>query len=140
MQDFSKKIVIIVRKDIENWRLLNTIAHISAYFGKSLHDTFDTGDYFETADDKRHPRNSQYPIVILQGSEKEMRDMLLQKEITTDISFMPFTKAMTETNDDEELAKLYKKTNESDLELLGLGLFGDKDTLKQITTKLSLYK
>ncbi len=140
MQDFSKKIVIIVRKDVESWRILNTIGHISAYFGKYLYKTFDTGNNFETKDAKKHPRNSQYPIVILEGSEKEIRVMLKQKEIATDISFMPFTKAMTETSDDEELSELYKKTTESDLELLGLGLFGDKDTLKVMLRKLSLYK
>jgi hypothetical protein len=140
MQDFSKKIVIIVRKDIEVWRLLNTIGHISAYFGKALHSTFDTGNYFETKDGKLHPRNSQYPIVILESTEKEMRKILEQKQIEAGIFFMPFTKAMTETNDDEELAELYKNTNETDLELLGLGLFGDKDSLKVITKKLNLYK
>jgi hypothetical protein len=140
MQDFSKKINIVVRKDIESWRLLNTVAHCSAYFGKKLHASFDTGDYFETMDGKYHPRNSQYPIVILEADEKELRNLLCQKEVVSDISFMPFTKAMTETNDDAKLAEFYKSTNESELELLGIGLFGENSVLKTLTKKLSLYK
>ena len=140
MQDFSQKISIVVRKDIENWRLLNTVSHISAYFGKTLHNTFDTGDFFETKDNKKHPRNSQYPIVILVGNEIEIRKLLENTKKETGLFIMPFTKAMTETNDDDELAKLYSSTNEENLELLGIGLFGDNILLKSLTKKLSLYK
>jgi len=140
MQDFSKKIVIIVRSDIETWRLLNTACHIAAYFGKQAHATFDTGDFFETKDGRLHPRNSQYPIVIVEGKEEDLRTLLAEKDTHTALSYMPFTKAMIESNDDNDLAVLYKKTLSSDLELLGLGIFGDKDLLKTITKKLSLYK
>lgn len=39
-QDFSKKVIIVVRKDLEGWQIANTIAHISAYLGSYTHYTY----------------------------------------------------------------------------------------------------
>lgn len=52
MQDFSKKIVIVVDKNLESWQVLNTVAHISAYLGNKMKVKFGTGDFFETTNDE----------------------------------------------------------------------------------------
>ncbi len=140
MQDFTKKINIIVRTDIETWRLLNTIAHISAYFGNALGESFDTGDFISTNDGILHPRNSQYPIVILEGDEKSLKKLLQDAKAQTEIKVMPFSRAMTDLNDDGELELFYSGKNEDEIELLGIGLSGDNTLLKIMTKKFSLYK
>lgn len=71
-QDFSKKIVIVVNKNLESWQVLNAVAHISAFIGNKMKDRFDTGEYFETKDGQYHPRNSQFPIIILSTDAKQL--------------------------------------------------------------------
>ena len=51
-QDFSKRIAIVVDKNLPSWQVLNTVAHISAYLGDKMKDKFDTGEYFKTKDNK----------------------------------------------------------------------------------------
>ncbi len=64
-QDFTKRISIVVDKNLPNWQVLNTVGHISAYFGNKLASEFGTGDYFVTKDGINLPRNTQYPIIVL---------------------------------------------------------------------------
>lgn len=75
-QDFSKKIAIIVDKNLEGWQVLNTVAHSAAYIGNKMKDKFDTGDYFETKDGINLPRNSQFPIIILSAESKDLSKLI----------------------------------------------------------------
>ena len=77
-QDFSNKIVTVVRKDLEPWQVLNTVAHISAYFGNQLKENFDTGESFVSKSNTAHPRNSQYAIVVLNADKKELYPLTLE--------------------------------------------------------------
>ncbi|MFA7309767.1 MAG: DUF2000 family protein, partial [Candidatus Paceibacterota bacterium] len=61
VQDFKKRMVIIVRKDLPGWQVTNTIAHISACIGNTLGASLRTGEVFTTGDGAQYPRNSQYP-------------------------------------------------------------------------------
>ncbi len=138
-QDFSKKITIVVRKDLENWQVLNTVGHISAYFGNQLKDDFGTGEYFVTKDGVNHPRNSQYPIVVV-GAEKSELYPLVQEVRTRGLVSINFIREMIECEDDAELEEKISGQNDADLDYLGVGIFGGKDILKEITGKFKLWK
>ncbi len=138
-QDFSKKIVIVVRKDLEPWQVLNTVGHISAYFGNQLKDDFGTGASFVSKDNTHHPRNSQYPIVVLSAEEKDLFP-LTQEIKKRNLMTINFIRAMIETTDDSELEKVVSEKNDESLDYLGVGVFGDKNVLKEITGKFKLWK
>lgn len=67
-QDFSRRIAIVVNKELETWQALNAIAHISANFGDFLKEDFSTDEAFITGDEVKIPRNTQYPIIIFESS------------------------------------------------------------------------
>lgn len=138
-QDFSKKITIVVRKDIESWQVLNTVAHVSAYFGNQLEDDFDTGEFFITKDGVSHPRNSQYPIVVLSADSRELYPFI-QDVRAKGLKSINFVRNMIETSDDTELEERIGVQNDADLDYLGVGVFGDKDVLKELTKKFKLWK
>ena len=139
VQDFSKRIVIVVRKDLESWQVLNTVAHISAYFGNQLKDNFGTGNYFLSKDKITHPRNSQYAIVVLSANSEELYP-LIQEIRRRNLLSINFIRDMIETTDDIELEKSISLKNDESLDYLGVGVFGDKNTLKEITGKFKLWK
>lgn len=138
-QDFSKKITIVVRKDLENWQVLNTVGHISAYFGNQLKDDFGTGEYYVTKDEVKHPRNSQYPIVVLAAEQADLYP-LVQDVRARGLSTINFIRDMIEYEDDAELAGRVSVVEDKDLDYLGIGIFGDKDALKELTKKFKLWK
>ncbi len=139
VQDFSKKLSIVVRKDLEPWQVLNTVAHISAYLGNKLGNDFGTGEYFVTKDGAKHPRNSQYAIVVLSGEQVDLYPLILEAR-KQNLFHINFLREMLETTNDAEIEQLVGSKTDESLEYLGVGVFGDKDLLKTLTKKLSLWK
>ncbi|HET7827402.1 MAG TPA: DUF2000 family protein [Candidatus Saccharimonadales bacterium] len=104
-QDFSQKIVIVVNKELEQWQVLNTVAHICAYLGNKLAEKFGTGDNFITKDGQNHPRNSQYAIIILRAKPGQLSN-LMAKVRDSGLLYHGFIREMIETTDDREIEKI----------------------------------
>src|SRR6185312_7050178 len=119
MQDFSQKIVIVVREDLPSWQVMNTIAHVSGYLGNKI-NTFLSGDNFVTKDGQNHPRNSQYAIIILKNSEKGLR-RFMQRVRQSGLLYHGFIREMIETTDDGEIQSLLSQQKDGDIEYLGIG-------------------
>lgn len=138
-QDFTRRMAIVVRKDIEGWQATNAIAHIAAYLGNKMHEPFDTGEFFETQDGARHPRNSQYPIVVLAAEAKDMPGFAAEVR-QSGLPYLGFIREMIETTDDAEIVGILKGKTDADMEYLGIGVFGPNDAVKPLTKKFSLWK
>lgn len=137
-QNFDKKMVIVVEKELGEWKLLNALSHMGAFLGNKMPDSFDTGVYFETKDGQKLPRNSQFPIVVLSATKSQIKELTksAQKEGTL---FITFTKDMIETTDDKKLGKMLSEQDSEYLDYLGIGLFGKKSELDEITKGLNLW-
>jgi hypothetical protein len=139
-QDFTKRLTVVVRKDLEGWQAANTLAHISAYIGNKLGDNFGTGDVFETKDGKTYPRNTQYPIIIKAANSDEQLHTLLEAVRNTGLVFHGFIREMIETTGDDEIEQSVLLRNDRNVELLGLGVFGDHERVNLLTNKFDLWK
>lgn len=138
-QDFSKKIVIVVNKELEQWQVLNTVAHISAYIGHQLGGDFGTAEFFVTKDDKKHPRNSQYPIIILRAKPLQLPN-LMTKVRQSGLVYQGFIKEMIDTTDDEEIASIVKNKDDSAVEYFGIGVFGPKQSVDSLTKNYQVWR
>jgi elongation factor P--beta-lysine ligase len=138
-QDFDNRIAIVINKDLENWQIANAISHISAYLGHKLDEKFGTGENFVTKDGKNHPRNSQYAIVILAANPGQMANFM-QKVRESGLLYHGFIKEMIETTNDNEITEILAEKSDAEIEYLGVGIFGDNETLRKLTNKFSLYK
>ncbi|OGE83720.1 MAG: hypothetical protein A3B23_01995 [Candidatus Colwellbacteria bacterium RIFCSPLOWO2_01_FULL_48_10] len=138
-QDFNRKISIIVRNDLPHWQVLNTVAHVSAYFGNKVGVGFGTGEFFITKDGVQYPRNTQYAIVVLSAKPEQMADCM--KEVRgSGMESMAFIREMIDATDDTEIQTILSAKEDKDVEYLGIGIFGDKDEIKILTKKFSLWK
>lgn len=139
-QDFSKKIVAVLNKDEEEkWKVMNALGHITAFLGNKMNTAFDTGDYFVTKDGIKHPRNSQYPVVTLSATDKQLID-LMKKVRESGLLYIGYVHEMVETGDDEKLEKMIADKEDQNMAYLGIGIFGDAEKVSALTKGLSLYK
>jgi|SRR5579862_5706474 len=138
-QDFSKKAVIVVNKELEQWQVLNTIAHISAYLGHKLGDGFDTGENFTTKDGMNHPRNTQYAIIILRAKPGQLAN-LMAKARDSGLLYHGFIREMIETTDDAEITKILASKNDDEIEYLGVGVFGPKQNVDALTKNYQVWR
>jgi len=139
-QDFNKRIILVIRKDLESWQAANTIAHISAYIGNQLKDTFGTGDNFVTDDGNEHPRNSQYPIIIKRAKSNEQLQNLMHKIRDSKVLYHGFIREMIEHTNDNDLQDKLGQKKDIDIEYLGIGIFGKNDIVDKLTKKFGLWE
>ncbi len=139
-QDFDRRISIVVDRNLPIWQVLNTVGHISAYFGHKMNQPFDTGEYFITQDGINLPRNTQYPIVILAATDSEQLKKLAQDvREESDVQGMFFIKEMVETSNDIEIVTRVGVQKVADITYLGVGLFGENDYVKILTSGFKLW-
>jgi lysyl-tRNA synthetase class 2 len=137
-QNFDKKIVMVVEKELGEWKLLNALSHMAAFIGNKMSEAFDTGVYFETKDGVKLPRNSQFSIVVLSATKSQVKDLTEQSKKQGVLS-ITFTKDMIETSDDKKLEKMIGQQDSDHLDYLGVGLFGQKSELDELTKGLTLW-
>ncbi len=138
-QDFSKRISIAIDSALPNWQVLNVVAHISAYFGNQLGANFGTGKYFESQDGILFPRNSQYPIIALSANAQQLPIFAQSVREAQDVQAMFFIREMIETTDDQEIVELLSHKSNQDVELLGVGIFGENQRVKELTKAFKLW-
>lgn len=137
-QDFNHRIAIVVRQDLPSWQAMNTVAHISGYLGSKI-ETFLSDENFVTQDGIVHPRNSQYAIVILRA-EQGAFPRLMRKVRSSGLLYHGFIREMIETTDDTEIQGIVEKKRDSDIEYLGIGVFGSNEQVRELTQGYSLWK
>ena len=138
-QDFSKRIVAVVNKELEPWQVANTASHMSAYHAhKMAKDEFDTGEVFVTKDSHQLPRNSQYPIIIKRADMKELRK-LYKKSKELNVAMHMFVKEMIETTNDQEITEALKEQSIDEVQIYGVALFGDNDEINGLTKHFQLW-
>ncbi len=139
-QDFSKRIIAVVRKDLEPWRVGNAVAHMQAIIGNRIPRTqLTSADYFIGADGKTIPRNSQYPIIIMRGEEKELHK-LYQKIQKQNLIHHVFIKEMQDTTNDEEIVQALATQPLDSTEFYGVSFFADNEMAKELTKDFQLWQ
>ena len=139
MQDFSKKMSIVLRDDLASWQLTNTVGHIAAYLGNKMSEPFDTGANFVSKDGINFARNSQFAVVVLSATTNELKK-LATKLYNSDLCWIAYTQEMIDLIDDDELAQALSLVPADEMNILGIGVFADKDKLKELTGRLHLWK
>lgn len=129
----------MVNKNLEQWKVLNTVAHISAYLGNRLGKGFDTGEHFVTKDGKNHPRNTQYAIIVTEAKPGQLQN-LMAKVRESGLLYHGFIREMIETTDDEEITKILADKDDAEIEYLGIGIFGPKAEVDALTKNYQLWR
>ncbi len=138
----EKVLVSIINKEsqMEKWQEMNALSHLAAEMaGKVKSDLF-YQDKIETKDNVKLNLNMQHPILIKESnSNLELLDFVTMCK-DNNVEAYIFTREMLETNNDKKIITLTKSKNFTDIELLGVSVFGDKEKILELTKVFGLYK
>jgi lysyl-tRNA synthetase, class II len=139
-QDFSKKIVAVVNKDLEPWRVTNAVAHMTAIIGNKVKkEQLVSGDYFVSSDGEAIPRNPQYAIIIKRADQKELHKLYQEIKKAT-IPYHVFIKEMQDTTNDQEIIETLQNQSINDTEFYGVTFLALNDQADLLTKNLQLWK
>jgi lysyl-tRNA synthetase class 2 len=138
--DHTKRMILVLNKELAGWQLTNTIGQLSAYLGAQIgNDNLRTREKFNTATGEINA-NAQYPVISMTANSSEQLFNLLKRVEELGLVHLAYTQEMIDQNDDEELQKTYAGKKKEELKYLGVGIFGDNETLRELTKKFSLWK
>lgn len=139
-QDFSKKIVAVVDKSLEPWRVANAVAHMTAIIGnKTEAKKLTSGDYFVGADAVGIPRNSQHPIIIKRANQAELHNLFEQVR-QAGWTYHVFIKEMQDTSSDQEITDRLKSQAIADTIFYGVSFIAPQDAADNLTKKFQLWQ
>lgn len=139
-QDHDHRMLLVILKDLQGWQLNNTVGQLSAFLGGQLGDyKLRTREKFVTKTGEINA-NMQYPLITMSANSSTQLYNLLQRVEELGLPHLAYTQQMIDLHDDEQLQQAYENTDKSQLPYLGIGIFGDNNTLKELTKKFSLWK
>ena len=138
-KDFSKKMALVINKDLTGWQLNNTISQLSMCIGNKVKINSEDLEGFETSDSKKLPPILNIPVVSLSAKSSQFNDLLTALS-DEKLIFSVYTEDMIKFSDDEELQKIIKTKEFASLKIFGIGIFGDNEVVNRLTKKFSLWK
>ncbi len=138
MEPFKNKLVAVLNEKVEPGVIMNALAHMCIGFGAALgRDPLRLTSYID-ADGGEHPDISEMPFIILKSNSNKIR-ALRQEAKAKGILFSDFTDTMTIGTYIEQIERT-KITKDENLIYYGIVLFGEWNTISEMTRKFSLLK
>ena len=135
----EKKIVAVVKSDLDFGIALNVIGHLAVSFG---HNALGHMGHpvLTDASGVRHLGIAKYPFIITKGKGEKIRAAIELARVKKNIVFVDYPQQMLETGHDDELAQSLASIDEKQLTYFGAIFYGKTEDVSAITGKFSLYK
>lgn len=139
-QDFSRKIISVISKDLEPWQVANAVAHMNAIIGNKVKkEQLVTADNFVSADGAAIPRNPQYAIIVKRADQKELHKLYGEVKKAGFIHHI-FIKEMQDTTDDQEITARLQNQTINDTVFYGVTFFAENEQADNLTKNFQLFK
>jgi hypothetical protein len=136
--EFENKLVAVLNKSIEPGKVMNALAHMCIGLGSAIgKEALRLTDYRD-ADGGSHPFISEIPFIILSENSNKIRK-LRSEAIANNIIFNDFTDTMTTGTYQDQIERTLQVKNEN-LVYYGIILFGEWNTVTEMTKKFSLWR
>lgn len=137
------KIVTIVlnnQANLNNWQRLNTVAHLNASFAARTKNPLFIQDTITTKDKNELKLNIQHAIIIKEANSGQELVDLMNTAKSEGLEVCEFIREMIETSDDKKVAASALNKDISDIEFLGILVYGEKRSVEELTKKFNLVK
>ncbi|HDM8132799.1 TPA: DUF2000 domain-containing protein [Vibrio harveyi] len=135
----QKRFVAVISKKVEVGRAVNVLGHLSVSLANQLSDGDAVYTDYHDLNGNVHPNISHYPFIVLRADNSNKIRKLRQEALDRGMPFSNFTDTMVEGGSEVQQQNT-KNTPEAELEYLGICLFGETETLRELTKKFSLYR
>ena len=136
----THKFVAVLNKKVPAGQVMNALAHAAAGLAGSYPNKAELrlDDYIDK-DGNRHASISDNPFIILQADNSNQLRTLRTNLLEHGVHFTDFTSTMTVGSYAEQQERT-TQTPEAELEYWAVVMFGEIETLNQLTKKFSLHR
>ena len=124
---------------MEKWQELNTVAHLNAAFGARVGKKLFTQDSISSKDGVSIKLNTKQAIIIKTAPSSKALQALAQSSKVIGLEVDEFTREMIETTNDKKVIEMTASKNYSDVEYLGVLVYGSKTEVEKITELFGRY-
>ena len=135
----EKRIVAVLKNNLEIGIALNVVGHLSISIGKYANDHMGQNPLLDGSGIK-HMGIARYPFITTKASQNKIRQAIEKARKDDRILFADYPQQMLETGHDNELVESMIKADEKNLEYLGAVFYGPTEIINEITGKFSLFK
>lgn len=134
---YSKKIVLVLKNNIEPWQAMNVSGHLSVSLGQQAEDLMGRKIH-KDASGLVHKGISRFGYVTLAAKSGQLRNLISELR-QTNLLFVDYPKEMLDTKTDDDLNEQIIKKEEEKMEYLGVIIYGETDKIDKLTKKFGLY-
>lgn len=133
---FDTKIAVLLRDDLATWQRLNVTAFLVSGIAATNPEV--VGEPYEDADGTQYLPMFRQPVLVFEGT-KELMSTAHQRALSRGITVSVFTQELFATGNDRDNRAAVKAVQQSQLDLVGLALYGPKNAVDKILKGASMH-
>jgi hypothetical protein len=134
---FATKVAIVLRSDLAPWQKLNVAAFMASGIIGSVDDII--GKPYEDADGTEYLPLCRQPITILEGDGPTLISAL-GRALDRNLRVAVYTEEMFVTSNDDDNRAAVKAVARDQLNLVGIGLHGDRGVVDKALKNVRLHE
>lgn len=135
----AKKVVAVLSSDLEPGVALNVIGHLAIAIGAKGKDLMGRPQLID-ASGASHLGVSRYPFIITKLKSNKIKNLVQQVRGQNNILMADYPEQVLTTAHDDELADAIALAREEDIKYLGIILYGDAESVNNLTGKFALWR
>ncbi|GAA3497246.1 DUF2000 domain-containing protein [Streptomyces prasinosporus] len=126
---FDTKIAVLLREDLESWQRLNVTAFLVSGLGTRLPEVI--GEPYEDADQVPYLPMFRQPVLVFEGAKETLRTAHA-RALSRALPRAVFTGDLFATGHDEANRAAVRAVGTSDLDLVGLAVYGPRNAVDKV--------
>jgi hypothetical protein len=126
---FDTKIAVLLREDLETWQRLNVTAFLVSGLGSTVPEVI--GEPYEDADDVQYLPMFRQPVLVFEGT-KETLTAAHARALSRALPRALFTSDLFATGHDADNRAAVRAVGTSELDLVGLAVYGPKNAVDKV--------
>jgi hypothetical protein len=126
---FDTKIAVLLRDDLAVWQRLNVTAFLVSGIAATHPEV--VGEPYEDADGTDYLPMFRQPVLVFEGS-KEFMATAHERALRREIEHAVFTQDLFATGNDRDNRAAVKAVSTTDLDLVGIALYGPKNAVDKV--------
>ncbi|MET9339683.1 DUF2000 domain-containing protein [Nonomuraea sp. NPDC003804] len=133
---FDTKIGIVVRRDLAVWQKLNVTAFLSSAVAGGEPET--VGQPYEDGSGNVYLPMFRQPVLVYAGDGEDLA-RVRERALARGIRVAVYTEELFKTGNDDDNRAAVRAVAAEDLQVVGLALYGPRNTVDKVTKGLSLH-
>jgi hypothetical protein len=123
---FDTKIAVLLRDDLASWQRLNVTAFLVSGIAGTHAEV--VGEPYEDADGTRYLPMFRQPVMVFEGS-KEFMGVAHERAVKRELECAVFTQELFATGNDRDNRAAVKAVATTELDLVGIAVYGPKNAV-----------